>query len=128
MPTRVTDSTATVIDHIITNDKIHKLCPYVLPANLTDHYLTMCMINNLKIIKNNTKNVPSYTDRKSFHSQNFCDELDKKLGELVSNNLPFNHAIFNSVFDKFITQITKIIDKHAPLERLNKKKLAKKHG
>ena len=25
MPTRVTDSTAMVIDHIITNDKIHKL-------------------------------------------------------------------------------------------------------
>ena len=56
--TRVTDSTTTVIDHIITNDKIHKLCPYILPANFTDHYPTMCMIDNLTMIKNNTKNVP----------------------------------------------------------------------
>ena len=88
--------------------------------NLADHYPTTCMIDNLKIIKNNTKNVPSYRDRKFFNSLNFCNEIDKKLGELVSNNLPFNRAIFNSVFDKFIT-LTKIIDKHAPLERLNKK-------
>ena len=72
-PIRVTDSTATVIDHIITNDKIHKLrvCSYVLPAKLTDHYPIMCLIDNLKIIKNNTKNVSLHRDRKSFNSQNF---------------------------------------------------------
>ena len=113
-PTRVTDSTATVIDHIITNDKIHKLCPYVLPANLTDHYPTICMMDNLTIKKNNTKNVPSYRYGKFFNSQIFCDELKEKLGELVSNNLPLNHAIFNSVFDEFVAQITEMIDRHAP--------------
>ena len=44
-------NTATVIDHIITNDEIHKLCPYVLPANLTDHYATILVIGNLTIKK-----------------------------------------------------------------------------
>ena len=60
----------------------------------------------------------------------FCDKLDEKLREVVSNNLPLIHAIFYSVFNKFVTQITKIIDKQAPLKRLSRKqkKLAKKHG
>ena len=124
-PTRVTHSTATVIDHIITNDKIHKLCSYVLPVNLTDHYPTICLIDNLTIIKNNPKNVPR--DGKFFNSQIFCDELKEKLGELVSNNLPLNHAIFNSVFDEFVSQITEMIDRHAPFKRLSRKqKIGKK--
>ena len=113
-PTSVTDSTATVIDHMITNDKIHKLCPY-----LTNHYPTMYMINNLIIIKNTTKSIPSYRDRKSFNSNIFCDKLDDKFGELASNNFPLNHAIFNSVFDKFVAQITERIDRHAPLKHLS---------
>ena len=83
---------------MITNDKIYKLCTYALPTNLTDHYPTLCMIGNLTIGKNTAKNVPSIRDRKSFNSEIFCDELGEKLEEMVSNNLPLNHAIFNSVF------------------------------
>ena len=82
----------------------------------------MCMIDNLTIIKNNAKNVPSYRDRKSFKSHIFCDKLDEKLGELVSHNLPLNHAIFNFVFDKFVTQITERSDRHAPFKTLKSKK------
>ena len=116
-----------VIDHTITNDKIHIQCPSVLQANLTDHYPTMCIIDNLTVIKNNTKNVPSYRDRKSHNSQIFCNKLDKKLGELATNNLPLNHAIFNFVFDKFVAQITEMIDKHTPLQHLcRKQKIGKK--
>ena len=82
-----------------------------MPVNLTDHYPTMYMIDNLTIIKNCTKNVPLHRSRKSFHSQILCEELDKKFGELVSNNLPLNRAIINFVFDKFVAQMTKTIDR-----------------
>ena len=44
--------------------------------------------------------MPLYKDRKSFNLQILCNELHKKLRELVSKNLPSNHVIFNSVFDK----------------------------
>ena len=59
--------------------------------------------------------------------RNFCDKLDE-VGELVSNNLLLNHVIFNSVFDKLVTQITEVIDKHALLKRSSRKQkeLAKK--
>ena len=100
-----------VVDHIITNDKVHQLCPYVLPTNLTNHYPIMCVIDNFTIITNNTKNVPSNRDKNLFfNSQIFCNELDEKFCELVSNNLPLNHVIFNSVFDKFVVQIAEMID------------------
>ena len=59
------------------------------------------------VIKNDTNNVPLHKDQKSFNLIIFCNELDKKLGKLVSNNLSLNHAIFNSVFDKFVARITK---------------------
>ena len=34
--TRVTDKTATVIDHIITNDTAHSILPRVIPTSLTN--------------------------------------------------------------------------------------------
>ena len=117
-PTKLTDRTATVIDHTITNDKIHKLCPYVLPANITDHYPTIWMIDNLKIIKNNIKKMSFQIEIENLLIHKF---FDKKLGKLVSNNLPLIMLFSILCFDKFVAQITKIIDKHAPLKRLSRK-------
>jgi len=44
-PTRVTDKSATVIDHIITNDNVHSIAPRVILISLTDHYAIMCKIS-----------------------------------------------------------------------------------
>ena len=48
-PTRVTDSFATVIDRVITNDIVHKFIPYISLSNLTDHYPNMSIINTIAI-------------------------------------------------------------------------------
>ena len=37
--TRVTDKSATVIDHIITNDVEHTVMPCVILSSITDHYI-----------------------------------------------------------------------------------------
>ena len=47
-PTKVTDKTATVIDHIITNDIAHSILPRVIPTSLTDHYAIMCKISKIE--------------------------------------------------------------------------------
>ena len=49
-PTRVTDKTATVIDHIITNDTAHSILPCVTPTSLTEHYAIMCKINKIEML------------------------------------------------------------------------------
>ena len=44
-PTRVTDNSATVIDHIITNDVSHDITPRIICSLMTDHFSSACKIN-----------------------------------------------------------------------------------
>ena len=37
-PTRVTVGSSSIIDHIITNDLVHKISPFVILSNLTDDF------------------------------------------------------------------------------------------
>ena len=45
LPTRVTSSSATVFDHIITNENRHEIIPSVIDYDITDHYPVMAIIN-----------------------------------------------------------------------------------
>ena len=58
----------------------------------------------------------------------FCVELNNSLLQLISTNLPLHCENFNETFDNFVKTTLQIINKHAPLKRLNRKqqKLAKK--
>ena len=48
IPTRVTDSSNTIIDHVITNTFGDEDIPGVLQEPLTDHYPTFIILNQLK--------------------------------------------------------------------------------
>ena len=45
-PTRITPSSQTVIDHILTNDSVSTLTTGVIRCKLADHYPTFCIISN----------------------------------------------------------------------------------
>ena len=47
-PTRVTDKSATVIDHLITNDTTHSILPRVIRTSLTYHYAIMSKISKIE--------------------------------------------------------------------------------
>jgi len=51
-PARVTDSSSTTIDHILTNDTIHPIIPGVIRIDLSDHYSIFRLINNCYDRKN----------------------------------------------------------------------------
>ena len=126
-PTRVTDKTATVIDHIIINDTAHSILPCVIPTSLMDHYAIMCKISKIEKLRKKLP-ISLYRNKKKFCPEAFSDNLDRKLGNLISNNFSLNRDNFNKTFDQLINLIAKIIDKHAPLQRLSRKqkKLASK--
>ena len=126
-PTRVTDKTAPVIDHIITNDTAHSILPHVILTSLTDPYAIMCKISEIENLVENYLFL-STEQKNNFCPEAFSDNLVRKLGNLDSNNFPLNRDNFNETFDQFINSIAKIIDKHGPLERLSRKqkKLASK--
>ena len=126
-PTRVTDKTATVIDHIITNDTAHSILPRVIRTSLTDHYAIMCKISKIEKLGKKLP-ISLFRTKKKFCPKAFSDNLDWELGNLISNNFPLNREDFNKIFDQFVNLFAKIIDKHAPLQRLSQKqkKLASK--
>ena len=45
-PTIVTNTSNSIIDHIITNDNNNKLCPCISRSGLTDHFLVACFVAN----------------------------------------------------------------------------------
>ena len=43
-PTRITANSATLIDHVITNDVVHTISPSIILNDMTDHYPLLCNI------------------------------------------------------------------------------------
>ena len=62
-PTRVTDSSATVIDHIITNDTKHAIYPSIVISNFTEHHLIKCKITTFETMRKTKKGVPFYRQK-----------------------------------------------------------------
>ena len=99
-PTRVADTSSTIIDHIITNCTSHSILPGIIKGDLTDHYPVFCSINHPIEIKLSNKYF--YRFMKNFNSKTFVSDL--------SNNLdPFNFSApisdireLSAAFDKFI--------------------------
>ena len=56
-PTRVTSISATLIDHVITNDIAHTIVHSIILSDLTDHYLVSCSIKQFKSLKSSSSNV-----------------------------------------------------------------------
>ena len=126
-PTRVTDKTATVIDHIII--MIQRTQFYPVLYLLLQRIITQSCVKLAKL-KSFAKNYLflSTEIKKNFCPEAFSDNLNRKLGNLISNDFSLNRDNFNKTFYQFINLIAKIIDKHAPLQRLSRKqkKLASK--
>ena len=92
-----------------------------------DHYAIMCKICKIKKLGKKLP-ISLFRNKKNFCPEAFSENLDWESGNLISNNFPLNRDNFNMTFDQFVNLIAKIIDKHAPLQRLSRKqkKLASK--
>ena len=76
VPTRVTTSSAAVLDHIITNENKHQIFPAVVDYDITDRYPIMALVNNELIHKNvQPEFARSFAN---FNSDSFNNDLQKK--------------------------------------------------
>ena len=118
-PTRVTDSSATTIDHITTNDPMHTIHPSIILRNLIDYHLIMCIITTSETKRKTKKRSPPLERQKIIYLlQNY---LRLKLEELVLEQFPLTLDNFNKVYDQFATEIKRVISKHVPLKHLSRK-------
>ena len=84
-PTRISNNSSTIIDHIITNDSKHKFQSFIVKSDLTDHYSIFCVIN--KNSTNNKKNIEKlfYRDKTKFCSESLCKDLQTDLDNYFSH-------------------------------------------
>ena len=119
VPTRVTTSSATVLDHIITNKNKHQIFPAVVNYDITDHYPVMALVNNELIHKNVQ---PEFAGSfANFNSDSFNIGLQKRLNSFMPKILTTSENNVDDIFNEFYLLITSTIDTHAPLKKLSRK-------
>ena len=112
--TRITDHTATLIDHIYTNvpQKITKAG--ICLADITDHLPVYCTIRNRLPLCQETK---YFRDFSHFDKDLFLNDLE---------NIDFNQLInedVNESINNVISALQTLSDKHAPVKKLSSKKI-----
>ena len=78
-PTRVTENSQTIIDHLLTNDNESLINPGVLHYKLADHLPIFCLISLPKINSYQSTATNIFRNIKSIDVDNFCDDLESSL-------------------------------------------------
>ena len=121
-PTRVTDNSSSLLDHVYTNNISGETHSYILLDDISDH-MPVIVCSELAL-KHPKKYEASYVrDTKNFEAELFLEELSKSLHLLEKTNLPINTNEIDIYMDKFIDIFQLILDKHAPLRKRSRKEL-----
>ena len=112
-PTRVTESTSTIIDHIYSNNHNNIVSAGVKELDISDHYLVECNVN-FRMHRSSMKchTYIRYRSFKHFSKDHFLSDLAQAPFGLIYNHNNPDEALetWNSVF-------LSVVNKHAPLRR-----------
>ena len=112
-PTRVTDSTSSVIDHIYTNVYNPTIHSGVIETDISDHFPIFIIFESKNKNKNDfmRKTSRSY---KSFNAQSFHEDLGKIKWAHICR-----YEDVNTAYRVFHDMFVKVCDKHAPTIEYN---------
>ena len=122
MPTRLTDRSATIIDHIYYSDCTNKRCTNYtvtggnLWCDITDHLPNFVFLEDKKDNNNITKNLPFIR----LHSPKSI-EIFKKIVIEINWTVLYNYDNINEAYNFFHMKITECYDKCFKLVRLSRK-------
>ena len=125
-PTRITSSSQTVIDHILTNDSVSTSTPGVIRYKLADRYLTFSIISNSNFKYSRKESIFTFRKLASLNQNNFCNDLFSSLSPLHNRfTLACGNKLSPNAFDDHFTQlisaISAVIDQHAPLQKASRR-------
>ena len=122
IPTRVTENSSTIIDHIITNDYSHIINPGVIRCDneLSDHYVVFCTINKY-LIKSRKQPFFTIRDKSNFEADAYCEEMDKSVIKFLHGMDKLTEFNFDATFNAFVSVVHSEIENHASLKRLSRK-------
>ncbi len=107
-PTRITPSSATLIDNIFTNVFNHKITSGVIIADLTDHYPIYQSTSSVFRQDNNYFNKQSRLFNKN-RIDNFCNDIS-----LVNWDFVLHSDTTNDAYDTFMCKFMEIYNIHFP--------------
>ena len=117
-PTRVTNASKTLIDHIYTNteENIHRV--HVERLCLSDHYAVFCNRKSQSNISKHSHQIITYRSFKNFEENRFINDL---------NSVPWETMEYFDKVDDIVsiwsTILLEVLDRHAPIkhQRIKKK-------
>ena len=115
VPTRITENTATLIDHVLTNSPHKIIQSGVIEMSLSDHELIYCTRKTTKL-KSNKHNELNIHTMKNYTAENFIELLNKID---FSNYQTF--SCVNKAYLDFITKLITVIDTLCPSKKIRNK-------
>ncbi len=113
-PTRICSTSATLIDHILTNDIISPHQSGIIINDVADHFGTFCILHG-----KNKHNNPSQTRSRSFSANNI-NTFKTSLNEINFDHL-LNQDCPNEAYNEFLKLYTSSFEKSFPLHEINTK-------
>ena len=118
-PTRIRDSSKTLIDNIFSNTLIENTISGNLTAAIFDHLPQFIILPNIFSSLPSNKSNTSERDWSNFVQENFIlDYFSDDWNSIINNDKDVNLS-----FDNFIKRIIAILDNHASLRKVTEKKL-----
>ena len=114
-PTRITESTKSTIDHILTNRNENLSQHGTIPIGLSDHFMIFCSrrISNCHFKSHNTTKIRSL---KNYSSEIFLDKLSR-----ADWNSCFLSTCVNSAWKSFQNIFSNVLDEVAPVKEIRLK-------
>ena len=112
-PTRITNSSATLIDNIFSNAYFSDSTSGNILIELADH-LSQFLYISLHNVTHKTKTPIYKHDYSKFNEQSFLDDISIQQWNCESQDV-------NLAFNDFSWRLKGCVDRHAPLKKLNKK-------
>lgn len=119
-PTRITESSATLIDHMYTNVTNKVNSRGILTFEISDHLPTFC---SLSVKPNKKQEKVVIRDMKNIDETKFLDDINNLV--LETNEFIMRKKDFNpdETFDQFLKRFSELVDQHAPLRLQTRKEV-----
>ena len=115
-PTRVRNNSATLIDNIFTNKFSEYFASGNIVSDITDHFSQFCIFQS-STLTNQPAKITS-RDYSKYSEQRFLQDLSQLHWESLLSG-----SDVNKLFSTFYNKLNKLINKHAPLRSLSKRKI-----
>ena len=119
IPTRVTCTSSTVLDHIIINENRRVIRPIVVDHSITDHFPIMAIIDRKFATKNASHKFVRFF--KNFDPVKYNYDMQSQFNQFLPQLHTVTENDFNNKFEKFYSIIKLTIEKDALLKKISRK-------